>query len=62
MMRSTFSSTTMAAYHDADCEHHAEERQRIDRIAEQDQPGQKVPISDTGTAERDQGGAPVLER
>jgi hypothetical protein len=35
--------------HDADGQHHAEQRERVDRIAEQQQPA-KVPISDTGTA------------
>jgi hypothetical protein len=34
---------------DADRQHHAEQRERVDRVTQQQQPA-KVPISDTGTA------------
>ena len=47
--------------HDADREHHAEERQRVDRVAEHEQPGERADQRHRHRGERDQRRAPVLE-
>ena len=48
-------------HHDADGEHHAEERERVDGVAEQQQPGERPDERHRHGRERDEGGAPVLQ-
>ena len=47
--------------HDADGEHHAEERQRVDGVAEQQQAGEGADERHRHRGERDQRRAPVLQ-
>ena len=48
-------------HHDADGEHHAEERERVDRVAEREQPGEGAEQRHRHRGERDQRRAPVLQ-
>ena len=48
-------------HHDADREHHAEQRQRVDRVAEQEQAGEGADQRHRHRGERDQRRAPVLQ-
>ena len=47
--------------HDADGEHHAEKRQRVDRVAEHVQSGEAADQRHRHRGDRDQGSAPVLQ-